>query len=466
MKSNLPGQVGLSAATPSVPSGGPTRGAAASGTGALWGDWQSESSAPGQQAFSRWLSQYRSTQAGGTSGVRTGDTPVADRPAAAPRTPVAMARPAAALPKTPGLQAGQDPATPQASAPRPAGRPAQTASSAQSPSAQATARLRASVDADATSGRVTPAMADGSAEKAETPRPVDFTTERGMATAWVQELQPPEGLSLTDPGAVLAWLGALPPAELPLSPAEAGGLPSALDTAQALPSAAEGAWLERSGAAALQAQELMATLEGQAGRQTDTATLAASHATHAEASGVVLTGLTTPGEVFRQVFQNTSEPMRHFTGSLPTPLDNPAFPQALAERVGMWVSGPAQQGPMTAELRLNPQELGPVHVRIELDGQLAQVDFAATHASTREAIEQTLPLLARALESAGLSLSGAGVSDQGGRQAWQGQDRGQGALAVESGRQEAAAAGRMTHLELPPGVGRLGNALGGLDLYA
>jgi flagellar hook-length control protein FliK len=168
---------------------------------------------------------------------------------------------------------------------------------------------------------------------------------------------------------------------------------------------------------------------------------------------------------------------RHYTGNLHTPMDSPAFTQALSDRVAFWVNGPAAEGPMTAELRLNPAEMGPVHIRIELDGQNAQIDFAATAAETRQAIEASLGQLSAALEESGLKLSGGGVSDQTPQQqAWEQAAAGQSDDNGQQGRgrgQPSNASGRWAQVGTPEGMsenlgvraGRPGRA-GGLDLYA
>jgi flagellar hook-length control protein FliK len=65
-----------------------------------------------------------------------------------------------------------------------------------------------------------------------------------------------------------------------------------------------------------------------------------------------------------------------------------------------------------AELQLNPAEMGPVTVQIVLDGNQAQVSFQAQQAETRQALEQSLPELAAALQGQGLTLSGGGVFQQ------------------------------------------------------
>jgi flagellar hook-length control protein FliK len=139
--------------------------------------------------------------------------------------------------------------------------------------------------------------------------------------------------------------------------------------------------------------------------------------------------------------------------------------------VSMWVTGSAANGPMTAELHLNPAEMGPIHIRIELDGTQAQVDFAAAQSDTRQAIEASMSHLSGALESAGLSLSGGGVSDQGARQAWsgeQGQGQGQGSRTSgwtpEGSRDATRALDGLAPMNRTS-VSSSGLA-GGLDLYA
>jgi len=65
-----------------------------------------------------------------------------------------------------------------------------------------------------------------------------------------------------------------------------------------------------------------------------------------------------------------------------------------------------------AQLRLNPAEMGPIEVRIRIDGSQAQVEFSAAQAPTRQALQEAVPALASALRDAGLTLSGGGVFDQ------------------------------------------------------
>lgn len=95
-------------------------------------------------------------------------------------------------------------------------------------------------------------------------------------------------------------------------------------------------------------------------------------------------------------------------GSIPVPLDSPAFAPTLGAQISLF----ARDGVQTARLQLNPAEMGPITVQIALDGSAARVDFQADLASTRAVIEASLPALARALQEAGMTLAGGGVSQQ------------------------------------------------------
>ena len=88
------------------------------------------------------------------------------------------------------------------------------------------------------------------------------------------------------------------------------------------------------------------------------------------------------------------------------PVGTPDFAEALAVQVSVLVGADVQH----AELHLNPADMGPVSVQIVVDGSQARIDFGADLAATRQAIEASLPELASALQEAGMTLHGGGVS--------------------------------------------------------
>ncbi len=157
-----------------------------------------------------------------------------------------------------------------------------------------------------------------------------------------------------------------------------------------------------------------------------------------------------------------------------TPVGSAGFADELAERVQVFVSKAALEsavgGVHEARLNLNPVEMGPVAIRIVLDGQQAQVDFAAASGATRAALQDSLPALASALDSAGLTLTGGGVSQEFAQTARDQASRDQaGHAALTSGR--AALPAEVGHdaalLDASAPAGQwLRHPEGRLDLYA
>jgi flagellar hook-length control protein FliK len=94
--------------------------------------------------------------------------------------------------------------------------------------------------------------------------------------------------------------------------------------------------------------------------------------------------------------------------TLAMPPQSPTFGPALGHQIDVWMKGGVQH----AEVQLSPQDLGPIRVKIEMDGAQARVQMSADVQSTRDALQQAMPQLSQQLGQVGLSLSGGGVSDQ------------------------------------------------------
>ncbi|MDR7268833.1 flagellar hook-length control protein FliK [Pelomonas saccharophila] len=135
---------------------------------------------------------------------------------------------------------------------------------------------------------------------------------------------------------------------------------------------------------------------------------------------------------------------------------------AFAPELGARVSLLAVDGVQQAELQLNPADMGPVAVQIVVDGSQAQVSFHAVQAETRQALEQSLPDLAAALQSQGLTLSGGGVFQQAQRDA-QGGDTEAGSGGDGRGSRTNTAGGRGASSSVAAPVRR---SVGLLDTFA
>lgn len=97
------------------------------------------------------------------------------------------------------------------------------------------------------------------------------------------------------------------------------------------------------------------------------------------------------------------------SASVDVPVSRPGWDQSLGQRV-VWM---AEGGHETAELRLNPPHLGPLKVRVELNGDQANVSFSSNHVLVRDAVESAVPRLREMLEASGLSLANVDVSEHG-----------------------------------------------------
>jgi len=120
-----------------------------------------------------------------------------------------------------------------------------------------------------------------------------------------------------------------------------------------------------------------------------------------------------------------------------TPFGQPQFTDEVVAHVAQHVSQ-SREGVREVVLHLNPVEMGPVSVRIEIEGQVASVDFGATHEATRHHLEQSLPALADALRDDGLSLGRSSVGDQAGQGSFGGSASGGGFTGQNDGRQREA----------------------------
>ncbi|MGR9114270.1 MAG: flagellar hook-length control protein FliK [Gammaproteobacteria bacterium] len=88
------------------------------------------------------------------------------------------------------------------------------------------------------------------------------------------------------------------------------------------------------------------------------------------------------------------------------PFAHPDWHQELGERI-LWMNNKSMP---FAELRLNPQHLGPVAIRIDMDQDRASIAFSAQQAAVREAIEAAVPKLREMLGAQQLNLAEVNVS--------------------------------------------------------
>ncbi|MCG5525326.1 flagellar hook-length control protein FliK [Ectothiorhodospira haloalkaliphila] len=140
--------------------------------------------------------------------------------------------------------------------------------------------------------------------------------------------------------------------------------------------------------------------------------------------------------------------------SLDVPMSQPKWNEAVSNRV-LWMVNQNVQG---AELRLNPPHLGPLEIRVSMEGDRANVQFLAAHAVTRDALDAAMPRLREMFAENGVQLGNVDVSHrEAGDGEQSGQEEGQGAGMTQA---EGAAGG-----EIQDG-GISGRPSGLLDAYA
>ncbi len=437
-----------------------------------------------QAAFSRWLEKHailpdkaaQPSEAAKPAAPAPGTLNSAKAPAANRLTEQAMARARQqagpqAKPAPSGASSTSASASPSSSA------KAATASNQGKPVAKGNATARPNEAAEKDPAEA----AEASAAKKEDE--VNFSTAMGEGAAVVRELTPPPTIQAGDSAGMMAWLASFTHGHAQqagvaqegegakATEGEAGterGLAAVGKgdpKADARPTDGKGqgmtlearAWHGANATTALQSEALTgaATRAGKEGRA-DLDPLASVSGAQAAS--------------FKQTLSD-AQGVRQESATLPTPLNSPDFTQALSDQVSLWVSKSVTEGPMTAELHLNPAEMGPINVKISLDGSVAQVDFAAAALETRQAIEASLSTLSSALSDVGLSMTGGDVSSQTAQQQFAQSQQNAPGMPGASGR-----GGRGTGLGEAAGepdalsvrqvsVPRSGR-LGGLDLYA
>ncbi len=103
------------------------------------------------------------------------------------------------------------------------------------------------------------------------------------------------------------------------------------------------------------------------------------------------------------------------TPAAPTPsvtihasVDSSEFAQSLSDRVS-WMVGNGLNG---AKLQVNPPQLGPIELRISVNGDHAQVSMVTHSAVTRDALESSMPKLREMLGAQGFGQVSVDISQR------------------------------------------------------
>ncbi|KIP96736.1 MULTISPECIES: flagellar hook-length control protein FliK [Pseudomonas] len=118
----------------------------------------------------------------------------------------------------------------------------------------------------------------------------------------------------------------------------------------------------------------------------------------------------------------------------PVAMQQAGWSEGVVDKV-MWMSS---QNLKSAEIQLDPAELGRLDVRISLNQDQTQISFASAHPGVREALESQVHRLREMFTQQGMNLADVNVSDQSQGRAWQGQgqdgdSRGRGGRLADDG---------------------------------
>ncbi len=88
------------------------------------------------------------------------------------------------------------------------------------------------------------------------------------------------------------------------------------------------------------------------------------------------------------------------------PMQHPDWNKDLGERI-LWMN---HKELSAAEIKLNPEHLGPISVRIEMQNDQATIAFTAQHAAVREVLEASIPKLREMMNEQQLNLTDVNIS--------------------------------------------------------
>ncbi|MDD4885889.1 MAG: flagellar hook-length control protein FliK [Thiomonas sp.] len=239
----------------------------------------------------------------------------------------------------------------------------------------------------------------------------------GMMLNLAVTAQPAQAADAKKTSAAVAISAAPSPANLPDAAQQSGPLKSAQQNA--LPSAATPltdhlpAWLQGAAGRGADASQLgsFVTLHSARAASADAATLATAQPARAEPAAAT----TAPGQLAPSIAltlpQGVQTPQAAAGATVQPPMGSPDWGQAMNQQVLFAAQGQQQ----FATLHLNPPQLGPLEVHLQLhDGQI-QAQFVSPHAVVRQAVEAALPQLRDLFTGAGLSLMQTFVGTQGGQ---------------------------------------------------
>ena len=213
----------------------------------------------------------------------------------------------------------------------------------------------------------------------------------------------------TDISALLSEISQpLPPTEIPLYPVAQPNTPNLIPEPSAESTTASTATLPQ-----LSAIELSASTSA---LKDSPAHAASGKELGGEAATLALPEFSLPDSGSHGMTHATHAPQtqasHHTSAPVQLTAQQPVHSQGWSNDVGNNLIWMAKNDIQSAQLSVNPPNLGPIEITLTLNKDQATAHFVSTHAEVREILEQALPRLREILEGAGVQLGQADVGAQ------------------------------------------------------
>ena len=134
------------------------------------------------------------------------------------------------------------------------------------------------------------------------------------------------------------------------------------------------------------------------------------------AKGLVTDAQTTPVSPLASnatAHSNATQQSHSSSLSVPTPISDKNWSTDFGQKI-VWLANNDKQA---AQLTLNPPQMGPIDISLNIDKGNATASFVSTNADVREALETAMPRLREMFANAGISLGQTNVSAESFKQA-------------------------------------------------
>lgn len=128
------------------------------------------------------------------------------------------------------------------------------------------------------------------------------------------------------------------------------------------------------------------------------------------AAKIAANDASTPAQLPGNLAAQSTHLPRNITAShtIPASLHSTEWTQDFGNRV-VWLARNDQQ---SAQININPANLGPIQINLSLQGDQMSANFVSAHGEVRQAIEDALPRLREMLSNSGIALGDANVGAQ------------------------------------------------------